>query len=45
MERLKMELDALERRLRLQEAAGMVAAAGRTKHLISRLCERIRQVC
>jgi hypothetical protein len=45
MERLKMELDALERRLRLQQQCGMVAAAGRTRHLIHRLCQRIRSVC
>jgi hypothetical protein len=45
MERLKAELDSLERRLRLQQQAGMVAAAGRTRHLIHRLCARIRSVC
>jgi hypothetical protein len=45
MERLKAELDSLERRLRLQEQCGMVAAAGRTRHLIRRLCLRIRAVC
>jgi hypothetical protein len=45
MERLKMELDSLERRLRLQQQAGMVAAAGRTRHLIHCLCRRIRSVC
>jgi hypothetical protein len=45
MERLKAELDSLERRLRMQQQAGMVAAAGRTRALIARMRERIRQTC